>query len=62
MVLGTLLIYAIGVPALAMAYPMELGTALQLGALVFLPWDVAKVAAAALLLPVAWRLAGTPRD
>lgn len=62
MVVGTLLIYAIGVPALAVAYPMELGTALQLGALVFLPWDVAKVAAAALLLPLAWRLAGTPRD
>jgi biotin transport system substrate-specific component len=62
MVIGTLLIYAIGVPALAIAYPMELGTALQLGALVFLPWDVAKVAAAALLLPLAWRLAGTPRD
>jgi biotin transport system substrate-specific component len=62
MVVGTLVIYAFGVPALAGAYPMELGTALQLGALVFLPWDVAKVAAAALLLPLAWRLAGTPRD
>ena len=62
MLLGSLVVYAIGVPVLAIAYPMPFGNALQLGALVFLPWDLTKVAAAALLLPLAWRLAGTPRD
>jgi biotin transport system substrate-specific component len=62
MLAGTLVIYAMGVPVLALAYPMDFGTALRLGALVFVPWDVAKVVAAALLLPLAWRLAGTPRD
>ena len=62
MLAGTLVIYAMGVPVLALAYPMEFDTALQLGALVFVPWDVAKVVAAAVLLPLAWRLAGTPRD
>ena len=62
MLIGTLVIYAIGVPVLAMAYPMPLSTAVEQGALVFLPWDLAKVALAALLLPTAWRLAGEPRD
>lgn len=62
MLVGTLVIYAIGVPVLAMTFPMDFGRALDLGALVFVPWDVAKVVAAALLLPLAWRLAGSTED
>jgi biotin transport system substrate-specific component len=62
MLVGTLVIYAIGVPVLALALPTDLANALEVGALVFVPWDVAKVAAAALLLPLAWRLAGSSED
>jgi biotin transport system substrate-specific component len=62
MLVGTLVIYAIGVPVLALALPTDLGNALEVGALVFVPWDVAKVAAAALFLPLAWRLAGGSED
>lgn len=58
MATGNLVIYAIGVPVLAIAGELPLGTALSSGALVFLPWDAAKVVIAALALPVAWRLAG----
>ena len=58
MILGTLVIYAIGVPVLALTYPLPFATALTNGALVFLPWDLAKVVLAAILLPVAWRVAG----
>jgi biotin transport system substrate-specific component len=55
---GTLLIYAVGVPVLAITIGMDLPTALYRGAGVFLPWDVTKVALAAAALPLAWRLAG----
>lgn len=58
MALGNLVIYAIGVPVLAVAGELPLSTALSSGALVFLPWDAAKVLLAALALPLAWRLAG----
>lgn len=57
MLIGTAVIYAIGVPVLALTYPMPIATALELGALVFVPWDAVKIAVAALLLPAAWRLA-----
>ena len=58
MLIGTLVVYAIGVPVLAIVAGLPFANALQAGALVFVPWDLAKVAAAALLLPLAWRVAG----
>ena len=58
MVIGTLIVYAIGVPVLASVLGLPFADALQVGALVFLPWDLAKVVMAAGLLPYAWRVAG----
>ena len=58
MVIGTLIVYAIGVPVLAIVLGLPFADALQVGALVFLPWDLAKVVLAAWLLPYAWRVAG----
>jgi biotin transport system substrate-specific component len=58
MTIGTLVVYAIGVPVLAIVLGYSFADALQAGALVFLPWDLAKVALAAWLLPLAWRVAG----
>jgi biotin transport system substrate-specific component len=58
MLIGTLIVYAIGVPVLAIVAELPAATAIEVGALVFLPSDLAKVALAALLLPLAWRLAG----
>lgn len=61
MTIGTLVVYAIGVPVLAIVAELPPATAIEVGALVFLPSDLAKVALAALLLPLAWRLAGERR-
>jgi biotin transport system substrate-specific component len=58
MVLGNLLIYAIGVPVLAVVAEMTPAEAVWHGALVFVPWDAFKVVAAAGLLPLAWRVIG----
>ena len=59
---GTALSYVvailIGVPVLAIVTGYSLADALEVGALVFLPWDFAKVLLAAGLLPYAWRIAG----
>ena len=55
MVLGNLLIYAVGVPVLIAVTGLDLATALRVGALDFVPWDLIKIAAAAALLPLAWR-------
>jgi biotin transport system substrate-specific component len=60
-VLGNLVIYAIGVPVLAIVLGLPLVTAVWEGAVVFVPWDLAKVALAAGILPLAWRLAGDRR-
>lgn len=57
MALGTLVIYAVGVPVLALATGMDASTAVWQGAAVFLPWDAAKLGLAAVALPAAWRLA-----
>lgn len=62
MVLGNLVIYLIGVPVLAVVLGMSVGDAIWSGAVVFLPWDAAKLAVAALALPLAWRLAGRGRE
>lgn len=59
MVLGNLVIYAVGVPALIAVTGLDLGTAIKVGALDFVPWDAIKIAAAAGLLPLAWRAVGS---
>jgi len=56
--LGTLLIYAIGVPVLAAVTGLDPWSAIYQGAIVFLPWDALKAAVAAGLIPLAWRLIG----
>ncbi|MEO8245870.1 MAG: biotin transporter BioY [Chloroflexota bacterium] len=58
MILGNLVIYAIGVPVLALAAPMSAADAIQHGALAFVASDALKIAIAAGLLPLAWSLAG----
>jgi biotin transport system substrate-specific component len=56
MIAGNLLIYAVGVPILAVVANLPLDRALAAGALVFLPWDGLKIAVAAFALPLAWRV------
>jgi biotin transport system substrate-specific component len=58
MLLGTVIIYAVGVPWLANSLGVDLGKAFELGARPFVGGDVVKVVLAAGLLPAAWRLAG----
>ncbi|GII80242.1 biotin biosynthesis protein BioY [Sphaerisporangium rufum] len=57
MLLGTVLIYAVGVPWLMMATGMDLPTAFAKGVVPFLIGDGVKVLVAAGLLPLAWKLA-----
>jgi len=59
MVLGNLVIYAVGVPILALVLGIDLSTAVQAGALDFVPWDAIKITVAAALLPLAWRAVGS---
>jgi biotin transport system substrate-specific component len=61
MLLGTVIIYAVGVPWLANSLGVDLGKAIELGARPFVGGDVIKVVLAAGLLPAAWRLAGDRR-
>ena len=56
MVIGNLVIYAVGVPYLALAIGVSLPEALVLGALPFVIGDGLKIVLAAGLLPAAWRL------
>ncbi len=58
MAIGNVVIYAVGVPVLAAVVPLSAGDAIRYGALDFVPWDLIKIAAAAALLPLAWRVAG----
>jgi biotin transport system substrate-specific component len=58
MVLGNLVIYAVGVPWLMAAASLDLGTALQKGVEPFLAGDAIKIVLAAGLLPAAWALTG----
>jgi biotin transport system substrate-specific component len=62
MVLGNLVIYAIGVPVLIGIAHLDLATAIRVGALDFVPWDLIKIAAAAAVLPLAWRAVGSDRE
>jgi biotin transport system substrate-specific component len=56
MVVGNLVIYAIGVSWLALAIGVSLSEALALGALPFILGDAIKIALAAGLFPATWRL------
>ncbi|MCM2575993.1 biotin transporter BioY [Streptomyces meridianus] len=58
MAVGSAVIYAVGVPCLALAAHMSLGRAVAAGLLPFLVGDALKAALAMGLLPAAWRLAG----
>lgn len=58
MLLGSFVIYLIGVPLLAVIARMDLSDAIYWGAIVFVPWDLAKVVVATFAFPFAWRLAG----
>ncbi len=59
MVVGNLVIYALGVPYLASSIGVDVGRALELGVVPFLIGDGLKIALAAGLLPAAWWLAGS---
>jgi len=54
MTLGSLTIYAVGVPWLAVSMDWGVGKALTLGLVPFLVGDLIKTAAAGALLPAAW--------
>ena len=56
MFLGTLIIYAVGVPVLMNAMNVDLATGLEYGLYPFVITDTLKVLAAAGLLPLAWKL------
>jgi biotin transport system substrate-specific component len=58
MLLGSFVIYLIGVPILALVTGMAFSEAIYWGAIVFVPWDLAKVVVATFAFPFAWRLAG----
>ncbi|MCN9239444.1 biotin transporter BioY [Streptomyces sp. RY43-2] len=58
MLLGEAIIYAVGVPYLALVTGMSLPAALAAGFVPFLIGDVLKAALAMGLLPTAWKLAG----
>jgi biotin transport system substrate-specific component len=55
---GSAIVYGIGVPWLAISADQSLGWALSNGFVDFIPGDLVKAAAAAGLLPLAWKLAG----
>ena len=59
MAVGTLVIYAVGVPWLAAALDVDVAEALRLGVRPFLLGDALKIALAAGVLPLAWT--GVPR-
>jgi biotin transport system substrate-specific component len=56
--IGSAIIYVIGVPWLAVSAHQSLGWAISNGFTDFIPGDLVKAAAAAGLLPAAWKLAG----
>lgn len=59
MALGSVLVYACGVAWLAVAADLSLADALAFGLWPFLPGDLLKLAVAAALLPLGWRLVAT---
>lgn len=61
MILGNLVIYAIGLPYLAASLHVGLGTAFDLGMRNYILGDLLKVALASACLPAIWRLVGHRR-
>jgi len=59
MVVGEILMYGVGVTWLAFDLHVGAGKAISLGLTPFLAGDAIKAALAALLLPAAWKLAGS---
>jgi biotin transport system substrate-specific component len=57
MVIGSLIVYAVGVTWLAIAADLSVADALTFGLWPFLPGDIVKLLVAAGLLPLGWRLA-----
>jgi biotin transport system substrate-specific component len=57
-IVGSAIVYAIGVPWLAVSADMSLGKAIADGFVPFIPGDVVKAVAAGALLPAAWKLTG----
>jgi biotin transport system substrate-specific component len=55
---GSMVVFAIGVPWLAIAADMSVGQAIELGFLPFILGGIVKSLAAAAVLPAAWRLVG----
>lgn len=55
---GSAIIYGIGVPWLAISADQSLGWAISNGFVDFIPGDLVKAVAAAGLLPLAWKFAG----
>ena len=62
MLIGSVLIYAIGLPWLAMVAHLSLADTIALGLTPFLVWDAAKLAVAAGIFPTAWWLIGRRPD
>jgi biotin transport system substrate-specific component len=60
--IGSLIVYAIGVPWLAIVTGMSLPAAIAAGAVPFLVGDAVKAVLAAGALPLAWRLVGRRDD
>jgi biotin transport system substrate-specific component len=56
--LGSLVVFAVGVPWLAVSADVTLGRAIELGFIPFVAGGIVKAAAAAGVLPAAWRLTG----
>jgi biotin transport system substrate-specific component len=59
-VVGAAIIFAVGVPWLAVSAHVSLGTAISLGFTPFIPGEIIKALLAAGLLPTAWRFARRP--
>ena len=63
MLIGSIVIYVVGLPWLAAAASLDATTTLKFGLWPFLPGDIAKLLVAAGLLPVGWRVvARRPND
>ena len=62
MLIGSAIIYAIGLPWLAVAKDYTLGATIAAGLTPFILWDAVKLAVAAGIFPVAWWLIGRRPD
>jgi biotin transport system substrate-specific component len=56
MLIGSVAIYMVGLPWLAIAAHLDVATTLRFGLWPFIPGDVVKLLVAAGMLPVGWRL------